>query len=225
MPKLKRIVPVSPSERMVANSRRRARLVLERRSNRVADFIFAKTKRVPNMRLVEELPKSMAQLEGQLKKFRSYQSRVAVNEDFKRHGPDFLKLYDLIAKSIGYRFGSTPTQQVLNKGYFPTPEIKAALAQLKKVVLADASLNEKTRDNCVVTLKRLGKRMPVKKFIRSMQADRQAVLKQMELENISSASETEKLIMRLETVKEKLPKDGTFNPRQQAEIYLELYSK
>lgn len=222
MKRLKRMVPVSQKERSEIATRLRARALLEEHSNRVGEIIFAKTRKAPNMRLIEGLPKSMAELEEHLQVLRDYRVRAAKNEGFKKHGPKFITLYDLVAKSIGYRFGTEPTKQMLNKQYFPTPKIKILIAELKRSILVDSSVDAKTRSNVAASLKRLGQRTNVKQFLFSMIEDRVILSKEIGAEVLTTKSDADDFIERLTKIKGRLP-SGKFNPIQQAELYVELY--
>ncbi len=219
-----RMVPVIQEERIRLANRRRARALLEEHSNRVGEIIFARTKRIPKMNLVEGLPRNMAQLERQIQTLRAYKPRVVKNEGFKRHGPKFVELYELIAKSIGYKFGDSLTTKIMNKQYFPTAQIKKLIGDLRKEVQADPALDAKSRENALRTCKRFSQRTSVGQFLRSIIADREILLDEIKTETPVSAPEIDEMVARLSALKPKMP-NGNFSPMQQAEIYLELYNK
>ena len=197
-PVARKIVPIRGKERLAFARGARAGALEEQRANRVAEVIFARTRKAPKMSLVEGLPKSMAGLERQLASLRELAPLAAKKEGFQRHGPDFINLYGMVMKSIGYKPGAALTTAFLNRQYFPTPQIKEAMAALKKKIRDDPSLSEDTRKNAADTLKTLSDRRQVRQFIRPLLRDGEIISQRMQADIPFSAAQAENYIAALE---------------------------
>lgn len=220
----RRIFPIRAKERMALSKEARARALQRQNANKVAGIIFSRARKAPKMNLIEGLPKSMSALEKQLQIFKDRLPHAVKKDDFCRHGPGFIKLYDMILKSIGYKVGQPLTREIKNRQYFPTPPIKEAIANLRQEIKADPSMHEISRKNSIYSLKYFNERNNVGQFVNSILIDRVAIAEGMKQDVGFSSEQLNDLITALERAQKKMP-DGSFTPVQQAQLYIELYSR
>ena len=131
----------------------------------------------------------------------------------------------MVAKHIRYKFGTTPTKEVRNRQYFPTPEITRFIADLRARIKADTHLDEQTRAYTQITLTRLLNRVQAGKILSPMLDDRAELQRSLRREEFLGTSETKMLIEKLAMAKSSLPTTGEFTPVQIANLYLLIHGK
>jgi hypothetical protein len=221
----RKLISISPKKRMEVESTKRKVVLKRQGANQVAGLIFARMRKIPNMKLVEGLPKTRTGIESKLNFLHDLSIHTQKREGFHKYGSEFLGLYDLVAEKMGVTFGKSINPQKANQVYFPTPKIKNLISSLKKRIKADVDLDKLTKTNSLYTLDSLSKQSQIGRIIGTIALDRQLITNSIRSKPKVSSSQTIKMINVLEKTLAGMQSAEALNPVQLANLYIELYGK
>ena len=221
----RKLILINPKERMKVESAKRKVVLKRQGANQVAGLVFTRVRKIPNMKLVEGLPKTRAEMESKLKFLQQIESNAKKREGFRKYGSEFLQLYDLFAKKIGVTFGKPINPKKVNQVYFPSPEIKTLISSLKKRIKSDINLDKLTKTNSLYTLDSLGKQSQIGRILNNIGEDRALIMQAIKSKPTIASSQALKMIEVLERNLEKTHVSGKLTPVELANLYIELYEK